>query len=435
MIPTLKLLYTSLPPAIQTLIKRGKHNIIVNIPELDSHARNTIVGSIARDHGLNHIDLWEALEGFDWQWQTKRGNLTKRLTGVLRSNYGVGFSEKFMGWLGQYTKQRLIENAPLEVWVRNDFNWERGEFSDEGSCLWTCHSGGRKMMMENNDLFFSLHIKAGNSSPGRCFGYLHRMSVILFNFYGYTPPHFAAALRELLRVAGVNTFDFALDHIKFHNSKGNDIPYINDGGYMLGPAPIVEDTVGVDIAIDGDGFFDNNTCRHCGTIEAESEMEKYDEDWYCQDCTCEYLRVCSVCHETLSEGDAYFNDNEYYCEDCFHERYMYCHKCEEDVLREEAVYITDMGESWCSSCAERFASLCDGCGDIVQEVINAIDSDRSYCENCSGRLTRCERCGNQIENPVVLDGLSYCEICYDKTLNEQEHNVMEKENESETVAV
>lgn len=148
-------------------------------------------------------------------------------------------------------------------------------------------------------------------------------------------------------------------------------------------------------------------CIKCG------HTHSYEESIVCEDCKDVY---CYDCGERidLSDPDSYVYDEDndrYYCSDC---RFI-CGKCGEIEKVRDSYWISDIDERWCSWCAERYAAVCDKCGEwFTIDSMYELENGEMVCEDCKDwYCEECEECGGLFykRDMVEVDEKWYCAAC------------------------
>lgn len=170
--------------------------------------------------------------GFDWRLKTERGSLEKRIKRYLYHN-GYRVNCSFMGILGSMIGKQTIRNVNRHYVCSftSTFDWEDGDFGDDGSCFWDNGRFSLQVLMENGVwalLFWQVDGNGDLQGVGRCW-LVRTMEkgkpYILFNLYGIEPYELAMAFRQITGLRLVATF--------LVNNVANDVVYINDGrGYI-----------------------------------------------------------------------------------------------------------------------------------------------------------------------------------------------------------
>ena len=338
---------------------------------------------------------------------TAEGKLPKRLAKAVYDKYSYKLGEMSLGFIGQQATQDMFD-VPLELkaYFRQDFNWNRGDYADPGSCLWTCHKGTRRYFQDKPN-WYSFHLipksETGGviTEPSRCF--VHHPpeqpnTLVLFNFYGTTLTVFAMALKEIFRRLGFDINQVDLKNVTFTNKVNHEFPYINGGsGWLIGylrQIAEVENLVFTDYSVD-----------------------EYGSQY-----------ICENCNDEMGEDDVVFNRHqEVFCLACYNELYHYCEACDGEELVDESSRTVD-GHIICQDCAENSYCQCDDCGLMMGSghgiIFTAEDTDNRYCGNCYDRhLTECDRCNEVYEDSIAnryeFDNVPYCEECYEDLCEEQ----------------
>jgi hypothetical protein len=168
-----------------------------------------------------------------------------------------------------------------------------------------------------------------------------------------------------------------------------------------------------------------NTCMNCGCCDEELfELEVNGETMMvCADCARELGFVqCDECGEWVPEDESYTTaDGDTICEECYEEDYGTCEDCGEIVRLDDLTRVNPetREESWvCEDCLGRY-TRCDDCGEYFSgDHIWAEDDDRAICDRCSDDYVVCEDCEHIIRYDYAhyneASGCYYCDCCWEE---------------------
>ena len=163
---------------------------------------------------------------------------------------------------------------------------------------------------------------------------------------------------------------------------------------------------------------DEPICVKCG------DTHDYEECIICEDCKPHCCADCG-CEIDLNDTDSYVEyDGDYYCTDC---RFV-CERCGEIERQRYATWISDIEETWCSYCADRYATRCECCGDAISQAYATDKDGNDICESCyDNDYVTCAKCGELISKDAAeeIEGQLYCADCADEVRAD-----MEEEGES-----
>ena len=223
-----------------------------------------IVFSLYKEWIKNHspLDYFPVLELLteNWCWKEGEGKtLPQRISKILNKN-GFQLAKSYLGDLGNSIREAIPMLKEYYIDITQDFNWEDGDFGDQGSCMWEGRSTVRSEMTKDGRFYaFRFFKPQGESSAfwnsSACYsGYIgtgrtwlfkemvqirinkriHNEEIlILFNSYGHALRQQAAILATL---TGLASKSISLSNKKM-TSGGL---YINGRGYIIGPPHIIK---------------------------------------------------------------------------------------------------------------------------------------------------------------------------------------------------
>ena len=133
----------------------------------------------------------------------------------------------------------------------------------------------------------------------------------------------------------------------------------------------------------------------------------------CYDSDGDEMYECTLCHIEIYAEDIVFIDGEPYCTDCCN----YCDNCGEYHI--SSSYGVD-GDYWCEYCYNRYALVCERCGEAEPSNNTTIEyvtsQNRNLCESCRDDLhiEWCDCCDEYTEHTY-----SSCDVCSDRGENEE----------------
>lgn len=164
------------------------------------------------------------------------------------------------------------------------------------------------------------------------------------------------------------------------------------------------------------GRRDNNNKNHSVTLKCPSndmypymDTLHYGSFFYSNQYRCEMLRLSS----DSSDGVAFdFTDGE---RPCSEEDRISCENCGTDVDADDVIQEGDC--NYCPRCHGRLFACCERCdetclNDDMREVITGEDETEVWCEHCRGRYASvCDDCSNVANDLTAGDGGDYCPNC------------------------
>jgi len=299
----------------------------------------------------------------DWQWVWQVGGkgeyvgtLPKRI-GKYAHKCKHKLLPEALSYIGNLGMQHCEKTETYDFEFVDKFDWNAGDFGDQGSCFWSCHKSAKDILLDNgagaicfyhpetNDGYARAWIvPLSDSAKNKCF--------IVFNGYGIDTLPIARILATYLGHA-------YYQKIGLTNKGGHDGDlYINGGrGYLIGPQDIVKESHSIDLDWDEPNGL---RCEKCG--------DRVDEDDCC----------------LLPDGDTA-------CETCYRNKVSFCQTCQEDCWREDE-RLDPNGDCICCNCHEDSVSWCGVCEEEYWNDDGKTDD--------AGR-TLCEECYNK-QNPVML---------------------------------
>ena len=148
-------------------------------------------------------------------------------------------------------------------------------------------------------------------------------------------------------------------------------------------------------------------CISCGNEHSKDEIS----------CCSESGRyTCAACGDRVREDDVYRTDaGDTYCESCYYERYFYCDACGETCNLSEQVEIRERGRTTyvCRDCAEsKGYALCTDCDTWTDDY--TCYNDECYCSDCLPEGETCDKCGEYFAREDLTEtqeNSHYCAGC------------------------
>jgi len=310
----------------------------------------------------------------DWNWDINpttyycnyfgkkkfNGSLAKRIRKFLSLVHDFHLSENQMGELGDIIGQIKNRTEKLICQFVDHFDWEAGDFGDNGSCFWSCHRLAKEILLDNGAqplLFYDEDMEGF----GRAITLNRKNHLIIFNAYGLSLKEIAIIMADYYKckyeiMQAINNYDDI------------NLVYINHNQ----AAVLYYDEEDIEYAIND------------GAIDLEVEVG---DDY----------TLCSYCEKFYHIDDLTSDgENNMYCEECL-EHNVDCFTCED--------------------CNELYI------GDH-HETCYVVDEEMIICESCfsSGNYYICAACGdiNTTKNMYDYKCDSYCEACYEELIREEE---------------
>lgn len=321
----------------------------------------------------------------DWNWTwviTGKGEYVgtfpKRVSKYYFNKYGLKCPNEFLQQLGNIARQHSNEQVDYHFDFTDTFDWNAGDFGDNGSCFWGGHSQAREILQENGARAIRFYDESGKGYARAWIAVIENDSYILFNGYGFKSSPTLTCARVLATFLGLSYKKISLDN----NGNTGGVLYINNGGYIIGTADSIAKKSYYDLHY-GDDY---HTCENCG--------------------------------DTLNEDDAYYTPNdEMLCQDCFYEVCQDCYVCGETHWRDDCTWVESTNEDVCERCLDRHYGYCDACHEYYPSRDIVQVGDNGYCEDCLlENCTMCDKCNEWVHNDsiIVIDDTVYCEDCKPK---------------------
>lgn len=282
--------------------------------------------------------LWDA--GIEWVWKTKRGTLPKRIRAAMVSA-GCKLAPEFLADIGNIA-YRNAERCSHHIFdFTQDFDWDDGDFGDEGSCFWGGREAARTEMLPSLNAYAVRFYRPDDEERGCARAWIVPVCedyIILFN------PYWDFGNYDGYEMARILAFYWGCNYKKIllrNNGSTDETLYINAGaGYVIGDVDRAPSSY--DFECEDDGYCEY-TCEHCGIGMSEDNAYCFHDDYLCYTCWCEETVECDSCYTRSWREDATRIDGYgWVCSYCLQRYWSYCHDCEE-------YYVTEEG---CGSCPE-----------------------------------------------------------------------------------
>lgn len=361
----------------------------------------------------------------DWEWQWKVngkgeyvGTFPKRVAKYFYQQHKTKLSAEQLGVLGSKVAEHCERNALYEFDFTQCFDWDAGDFGDDGSCFWSCRTGAKEMLRENG-AFAVRFYDSEDKGYARAWVVPINGNVVVFNGYGL----------ESLQIARILSQNWGAYYKKTelsNNGSACGVLWINGRtGYVIGSQEDIDELGPLEL-----GFTEMNNCRceNCGSSIDEGESYTANEETYCECCHDDLFFYCddcdedrhnddyneinsrAVCDSCLSDNytvcddcNEYTHDNDitrgpddkHRCEDCHLEATQYCEACSSDRLADDFQEGPD-GERRCWDCHESVVHACAECGDDhMKEDLHEGPDSKDRCSDCHSDLVKgCAECGD-----------------------------------------
>jgi hypothetical protein len=339
----------------------------------------------------------------DWSWDwcvngrgEYVGTLPKRLQKYYYNEWKIKLGKETISQIGNLGRQHCPKTEQVGYFFdfTQTFDWDAGDFGDDGSCFWSCHAAARDMLAENGAYAIRFY-EDKNGEDGYARAWLVRKNdyLVVFNGYGMETLRIARILSAYLDNAYYKRISLT------NNYEESGTLYINGGGgFLVGSQQVVNNISSLDF-----GWGDAYCCTECGD-RVDDEYRNNDGERFCETCFYERYQHCKDCGEILCEYEQYVYDFSVYCNSCFDAFAAFCPLCGEATHNDD-IHATPAGER-CETCADRDFFKCAQCGEYEHTDIGA-DSGQ-YCEPCfEDKFTSCDAC----HKPIWLDKAPLCTDC------------------------
>lgn len=358
-------------------------------------------------------------------WMTKRGIVYDKLNKILM--YDV--SPEVLNKYGKYSvrlKKILKQQYKIKSLTENDyckistlfgdwkertklrfefarkFDWEDGDFGDEGSCFWGDRAAGRDTLEYYNALaikFYKIDSDGDLNGVGRA--WIARINerdkvdgaMVMFNRYGV--PRCMDDIKLALKCVDK---DFVFKHVSLENK-----------GTTHGKLYINGDAVAISYEEFSPGFVDLNYTIQYGVYNERS---------------CEY--TCSWCGDGCDEDDMVWVGDDGLCGNCADEHTIYCECCNETHYRQHSVELAGNEGYVCNDCRDRYNYMeCSGCGcyERPSDTTDTTNGD-IFCSYCADGIETCDQCNfaidtnndtvHNVESEDARLNAVLCDSCFDE---------------------
>lgn len=320
------------------------------------------IDAIRRYLGSHRLqdELWKAINPeckftylpplpYDWEWKwvvssgEYRGTLPKRVSKFYAKTHNIKLPDSILAELGNLARRHSSMQEVYHIEFVNRFDWQDGDFGDDGSCLWTYNAGGRMMIETNGGWAIRFYDDHDDGFARAWVVNVETDLYVVFNGYGLT----TLQITRILAVFTGKTYAKISIRNKFHSQL-----FINDGnqGYIVGTPERIE-----------------------GIQSWVFEWQPINYSVY----------NCYECGRTIEDDEVYVGvDDERYCESCFYEIFDTCSHCGETHYRDDLTYVESTGEDVCNYCLYRHFTTCNHCEEFFRINSVIIVGQSIYCRNC-----------------------------------------------------
>jgi hypothetical protein len=341
---------------------------------------------------LSHFMKDKIISGWndDLSWVNENGKLPKRLIKRIKECYNVKLTNSLCGIIGDYlgkiADDKLSDSAAY-IDFTNCFNWNSGDFSDDGSCYWSDRKSARDTLEHYNSLAMRFYDNYDNgigrvwivryNNCGILYNCYHDKSLQLNDCFKYLKSFWYKNFNEILYGKKIELSNLGRE---------SSFLYINSGsGLLFSTTPINDNLNSIDLRLyekSGKYCAPNYTCENCNCEVDEDDIYTFDDDIYCENCYNDLVGFCEYCGCNYFQDDlttAEYNGNTY-CENCYNDVFTSCENCSKEIRIHYAYDFDD--NHYCQECFNDLFSICDNCNHL-----NSIDDlNNGLCLNCQPEL-------------------------------------------------
>ena len=387
-------------PITLDLFRQGRHTIKIPGNGIAQPGIDAIKGHLTGE-GLPNLP-WD----WCWDWRVTGkgeyvGALPKRIGKFYYQEHATKLTPDQLTTIGNLGAQHCPKTEMYEFDFVDRIDWEAGDFGDDDSCYWLCHTSAKEMITDNGGGAVRFFDPGTTEGIARAWIVPRENGCILvFNGYGLeTLPitrilatHFGHAYYRQVSLRNNNEYKGAL--------------WINGGkGYLIGPQEVVTSIDAIDLGWDSP---DDCVCEHCGEcIDEDDHYYSPNDNDYCETCYGDRVFYCDACSEDCWLDDARTDPSEdLICESCYAHSVRYCEHCENDIWESDAKEGPD-GNTICDSCYDNKVVECAYCtAEIWSNDAKEDPEGEECCRSCfNDRFVLCDDCGevNHAETSLCDD--------------------------------
>lgn len=328
--------------------------------ELNQKYTFKIEGNGITVSGMNAIQSFLAQQGlpelpffWTWQWVVSGkaeyvGKFPVRVSKYYHKAHGIQCADAFLSALGNLARAHTEADAVYTFEFVNRFDWQDGDFGDDGSCYWGDNAGALVMLEDNGALAIRFYDEDGRGMGRAWVVEIGSSLYIIFNGYGLPGDSTLHITRVFAAFTGLQ-YQF----IGVTNHAGYTL-YINNGGYLIGKADVIG------------GF-----------------RSTYDLGW--DDV---HIDRCHECGNALAEYEIYYGaDDLSYCENCYSDLFDHCESCYETRYAHDVVYVASAKMYICRICRARDYDRCVRCNEWFEKHRLYRHEGELHCWNCLNDVT------------------------------------------------
>lgn len=98
------------------------------------------------------LDTYDAMLGIGNEWQTKRGNYTRRISSAFYREHAVKLSPALISKIGNIARQHSATSPQFHLEVTRNLNLPAEDFYHEDSCWWQSYSASRCSLKQSGGI-------------------------------------------------------------------------------------------------------------------------------------------------------------------------------------------------------------------------------------------------------------------------------------------
>jgi hypothetical protein len=307
------------------------------------------------------------------------GTLPKRIAKFYARN-GIRLPNDLLGKIGSIANADLVSQSIYGLDIDFNFEWDPGDYGDEGSCYWGCRTDAKQLIRDSDGCAIRVYVKNDYNNwegYGRCWALpINETDIVIFNAY---PKNFKLIklARMISTIIGYNYNEVSLSN---NETKGGLLWINGSNHYVISPNNFDQDypdTIDLHLSL--------HNCSSCGKSLDELDDYRcysYEGESFCKTCFDETFCQCERCGETVYNDDAIYYDYIPYCDYCYDHLYTTCDYCGYTCYRDDIHYIDDDDLSYCGECFHHNFHECEECDNIYPIDKMIIDEYGTNCVNC-----------------------------------------------------
>jgi len=338
---------------------------------------------------IGGIGLFSDFFDIDPLYVTKEGKIMIRLVKAFKAKYDAKLPPEFIAFVGSRLNDLAIKPNTYHYDFTNEFDWSDGQFGHSGSC-WFHDDGpyGASLptFQNNGGWAIRFYSKDANGYPDKYDHGIARTwvkpeadSLLCFNTYGNEISDVFTVLKHTMSKYGAGEVKLTRK-IRLANELDDSIPYINGGS--------------------GFAVSDSKAWDERDFHEFSMDVE-------------EVVRECDNCGCRI-RGDVYHCEGDTLCSRCIFNDCVSCDRCDEYFYTHNLTHVQDSNSDYCTRCLNRVSVVqCRDCAEYFAEGYTiADDTGNVYCYSCEcDHLSRCNECGDNVEDSEEIHGRAYCRDC------------------------